>query len=48
MKNNKGEQLKFEAKCFELTRALNDYDRVYNKCKNKIRMEAQKNLIDIT
>jgi hypothetical protein len=42
MKNNKIKQLKFEANCNELSSTLNEYDRIYNKVKNKICMEPLK------
>ena len=43
MINKKLEQLKFEAECYELTRTLNEYDRIYNKGKNQIRMNTPNN-----
>lgn len=36
MKNNKLEQLKFKAECFELTSTLNEYDKIHNEGKNQI------------
>jgi hypothetical protein len=48
MKNNKMEQLKFEAECFEFTRTLNEYDKIYNKGKNQIKMEPVKQEFDTT
>lgn len=48
MINKKLEQLKFEAECYELTRTLNEYDRIYNKGKNQIHMQPLKRNIDTT
>jgi hypothetical protein len=48
MKNNKMEQLKFETECFEFTRTLNVYDKIYNKGKNQIKMEPLKQEFDST
>lgn len=39
MKKIKLEQLKFEAECIDLTRTLNEYDKIYNQSKNQINME---------
>lgn len=43
MKTKKLKQLKFEAECYELTRTLNEYDRISNKGKNQIKMNQLNN-----
>jgi hypothetical protein len=48
MKLIPSEASKFEAECFELTRTLNEYDKIYNQGRNQISYDLLYTEIDTT